>query len=199
MPSAFLYCVVPSFCLLLKSHNNNIIPLNLLFGYFHRLATPSTFTKMSLWTLGQNDRFFHNPKKKSLGDILRLELQITPAQVKKIVERRQSIRSLTANIKQALDLLEKLRLLCEWKQQIFHSRMSKCQEVLTPMQVVKLLIWVNDNAETLDKFCPGWGSERIKGTVSPGHDVPSSPPNLGEPHDISPGKENTALASSEPT
>ncbi len=153
---------------------------------------------MSLWTLGQNDRFFYNPKKNSLGDILRLELQITPAQVKKIVERRQSIRSLTANIKQALDLLEKLRLLCEWKQQIFHSRMSKCQEVLTPMQVVKLLIWVNDNAETLDQVCPGWGSERIKGTVSPGHDVPSAPSNLGKPHDTSPGKENTVLPSSEP-
>jgi hypothetical protein len=129
---------------------------------------------MSLWTLGQNDRFFHNPKKNSLGDILRIELQITPAQVKKIVERRQRIRSLTANIKQALDLLEKLRLLCEWKQQIFHSRMSKCQEVLTPMQVVKLLIWVDDNSETLERVCPGWGSERIKATAAHAHESSTS-------------------------
>jgi hypothetical protein len=154
---------------------------------------------MSLWTLGQNDRFFHNPKKNSLGDILRFELQITPIQMKKIVERRQSIRSLTANIKQALDLLEKLRLLCEWKQQIFHSRMSKCQEVLTPMQVVKLLIWVDDNAETLNNFCPGWGSERIKRTDSPSHDLPSATPNLGEHNVHSLGKENTVLQRSEPT
>lgn len=130
-----------------------------------KLATPTTFTKMSLWTLGQNDRFFHHPKKNSLGDILRLELEITPSQVKKIVERRQRIHSLTANIKQALELLEKLRMLCEWKQQIFHSRMSKCQEVLTPLQVVKLLIWVDDNSETLEKVCPGWGSERIRNTA----------------------------------
>jgi len=125
---------------------------------------------MSLWTLGQNDRFFHHPKKNSLGDILRLELEITPSQVKKIVERRQRIHSLTANIKQALELLEKLRMLCEWKQQIFHSRMSKCQEVLTPMQVVKLLIWVDDNSETLEKVCPGWGSERIRNTAKKSDD-----------------------------
>ena len=120
---------------------------------------------MSLWTLGQNDQFFYNPKKNSLGDILRQILQITPAQAKKIVERRQRIHSLTANIKQALDLLEKLRILCERKQQLFHSRMSKCQEVLTPLQVVKLLIWVDDNSEVLERVCPGWGSERIRATA----------------------------------
>ena len=127
-----------------------------------KLATPTTFTKMSLWTLGQNDQFFHNPKRNSLGAILMKELQISPAQAKKIVERRDRVHSLSTNIKEALDLLEKLRKLCEGKQRVFHDRMSKVQDVLSPIQVVKLLTWVDDNSQVLEQVCPGWGSERIR-------------------------------------
>lgn len=135
--------------------------ISLSFHHTHSLAAPTTFTKMSLWTLGQNSKFFENPKRNSLGEILRTELQITPAQAKKIVERNHRIRTLSVNIKQTLDLLQKLKLICVHKQKVFSDRMSKCQEILTPIQVAKLLTWVDDNAHVLNRVCPGWGSERI--------------------------------------
>ena len=48
------------------------------------------------------------------------------------------------------------------KQKIFADRMNKCQEILTPEQVVKLLVWIDENDSVLESACPGWGSERIR-------------------------------------
>jgi len=39
--------------------------------------------------------------------------------------------------------------------------MSKCQEILTPLQIVKLLVWVEEHTDVLESVCPGWGSERM--------------------------------------
>lgn len=126
-----------------------------------RLVAPTTFTKMGLWTLGQNERFYTDPKRNPIAGILRKELAIKPEQGRKILEQRQQIRDVCDNLKQCLVLLGKLKGICEHKQKIFHDRMSKCQEILTPIQVVKLLLWVDDHSHLLESVCPGWGSERI--------------------------------------
>lgn len=122
-----------------------------------RLIAPSDFTKMGLFTMGQNEKNEGNP----IAGILRKELDITPQQGRKIVEQREKIRDLTDNLKQCIGLLGKLKSLCEHKQQVFNNRMSKCQEILNPLQVVKLLLWVDDNSNILESTCPGWVSERI--------------------------------------
>jgi hypothetical protein len=126
-----------------------------------KLAAPTTFTKMGLWALGQNDQFYTDPKRNPIAGILMKELGITPAQGRKIIDNREKVRALCANIKQCLVLLSKLKALCEHKQKLFAGRMAKCQENLTPLQVVKLLIWVDDHSSTLESVCPGWGSKRI--------------------------------------
>lgn len=136
--------------------------------FFHlnqleKLAAPTTFTKMSLWTLGQNESFFTNPNNHPISGILRKELEITPAQGKKILAQRSKIQKLCNNIKEVLQLIADLKALCQKKQKVFSDRMTKCQEILTPEQVTKLLVWIDDNAGVLDKLCPGWGSERIRG------------------------------------
>jgi hypothetical protein len=61
-------------------------------------------------------------------------------------------------------LLGKLKTLCEQKTKIFHDRMEKCREILSPKQVVKLLMWINENSSTLGSVCPGWGSEQFQTT-----------------------------------
>ena len=127
-----------------------------------KLAAPTSVTKMSLWTLGQNDAFFRNYKKRdSLSGILVRELDITPQQGKQIMVHRKTIQRLGMNIQASLSLLRKLKELCLHKQQVFRDRMEKCQEILTPLQVVKLLLWVDNNQDTLNHVCPGWISERI--------------------------------------
>ena len=140
---------------------------NLLLTIFHsftykRLAAPTSVTKMSLWTLGQSKAFFNNYKKRdSLSGILFRELGITPQQGKQIMVHRKTIQRLGSNIQSSLVLLRELKDLCLRKQQVFRDRMEKCQEILTPLQVVKLLLWVDDYQDTLNHVCPGWVSERI--------------------------------------
>jgi len=130
-----------------------------------RLIAPTNFTKMGLWTLGQNERFYTDIKRNPIAGILREELGITSQQGRKILEQSQKIRDLSENLKECLRLLGKLKNLCEHKQKVFSDRMSKCQEILTPLQVVKLLLWVDEHSNILESTCPGWGSERIHGKV----------------------------------
>lgn len=133
----------------------------LIFFYSNRLAAPTTITKMTLWTCGQSDQFFFKPKSNPIAGILMKELDITPVQGRKIVERRDKIREVCDNIRQCLVLMTKLKSLCEHKQKVFHDRMTKCQEILNPLQVAKLLVWVDNHADALESVCPGWGSERM--------------------------------------
>jgi hypothetical protein len=132
-----------------------------LYSLSHRLAAPTTITKMTLWTCGQSDQFFFKPKSNPIAGILMRELDITPVQGRKIVERRDKIREVCDNIRQCLALTAKLKALCQHKQKVFHDRMTKCQEILNPLQVAKLLVWVDNHADTLESVCPGWGSERM--------------------------------------
>jgi hypothetical protein len=126
-----------------------------------RLAAPNTFTKMSLWTLGQKEAFFTNPDAHPISGILRKELEITGAQGRKIIAQRARVQRLCSDIKSGLELIAQLKSICSYKQKVFNDRMSKCQEILSPEQVVKLLVWIDDNGTVLESVCPGWGSQRI--------------------------------------
>jgi len=119
---------------------------------------------MGLWTLGQQSK---DPKRNPIAGILQKELGITAQQGRKIIDQRQKIRDVCSNLKECLILLSKLKALCEQKTKIFHDRMSKCREILTPRQVVKLLIWIDENSQVLESVCPGWGSEHIHSSKAP--------------------------------
>jgi hypothetical protein len=136
---------------------------------------------MGLWTLGQSEHFYTNPKRNPIAGILRKELNISPTQGHKILEQRQKIRDVCTNLKECLVLLGKLKAVCEHKQKIFSDRMSKCQEILTPLQVVKLMLWVDENADQLDSVCPGWGSERLRPKAQPTLPPPSGDPSRPPP------------------
>jgi len=123
-----------------------------------RLVNPTNFTKMGLWTLGESNR---GPKKNPIAGILVKELDITPQQGRKILDQSEKIRKLCDNLKEAHALLVKLKTLCEKKTRCFQDRMSKCTEILTSKQVVKLIIWINEHTQLLEKVCPGWGTEHI--------------------------------------
>lgn len=123
-----------------------------------RLVNPTNFTKMGLWTLGQNSV---SPKHNPIAGILQKELDITPQQGRKILEQSEKIRVLCDNLKECLALLAKLKSLCEQKTKIFQDRMDKCREILTTNQVVKLIKWIDDHTQLLETVCPGWGTEHI--------------------------------------
>jgi hypothetical protein len=122
---------------------------------------------MGLWTLGQSN---HDSKRNPIAGILVKELTITPQQGRKILDQSEKIRKLCDNLKETHALLVKLKSLCEKKTQIFQDRMSKCTEILTSEQVVKLILWINEHSNLLETVCPGWGTEQIinsKKTTAP--------------------------------
>jgi hypothetical protein len=126
-----------------------------------RLVMPTTTTKMGLWTLEQDDKFFNNIQKGSLAGILARELMISAAQMKKIIEHRGKIRSITKSLKRTLELLGQLKTLSLKKHATFKDRMEKCTKILEPVQVLKLLLWVQKHEGELKDLCPGWGSEQV--------------------------------------
>mmetsp|Transcript_58066 Transcript_58066/g.141926 ORF Transcript_58066/g.141926 Transcript_58066/m.141926 type:complete len:761 (+) Transcript_58066:408-2690(+) len=133
--------------------------LNFHLEQLQRLANPTNFTKMGLWTLGQSS---HDPKRNPIAGILVKELTITPQQGRKILDQSEKIRYLCQNLKETHALLGKLKALCETKTKIFQDRMSKCTEILTSKQVVALIVWINEHTDVLDAVCPGWGTEQIQ-------------------------------------
>jgi hypothetical protein len=132
--------------------------LNFHLEQLQRLVNPTNFTKMGLWTLGQNS---HDPKRNPIAGILVKELTITSQQGRKILDQSEKIRVLCQNLKETHALLAKLKALCEKKTKIFQDRMSKCTEILTSKQVVALILWINEHTELLESVCPGWGTEQI--------------------------------------
>ena len=100
-------------------------------------------------------------KQNPLVGILQKELNIAPQQVRKILEQREKIRELCNNLNASLLLLQKLKELCEQKNKTFNDRMSKTREILSPKQVVKLIMWIKEHSNVLGNICPGWTSEQV--------------------------------------
>lgn len=126
-----------------------------------RLANPTNFTKMGLWTIAKANGNKDVSKQNPLIGILQKELGITPQQTRKILDQRAKIRDLCSNLNASLMLLQKLKDLCEQKNKTFNDRINKTREILTPKQVVKLIMWVKDYSDVLGTVCPGWTSEQI--------------------------------------
>jgi hypothetical protein len=87
-----------------------------------RLIMPTTTTKMGLWTLEQDDKFFQNIQKGSLAGILARDLMVTAPQMKKIVEHRREIQAITKSLKRTLELLTELKRLAAKKHDLFKDR-----------------------------------------------------------------------------
>ena len=146
----------------LCTHDIFVLILHLvIFVYCIRLANPTNFTKMGLWTIAKANGSKDMSKQNPLVGILQKELNIAPQQVRRILEQRQRIRELVNNLNESLLLLQKLKELCEQKNKTFNDRMSKTREILNPKQVVKLIMWIKEHSNVLGNICPGWTSEQV--------------------------------------
>jgi hypothetical protein len=63
-----------------------------------RLANPTNFTKMGLWTMQSKNA------KNPIASILQKELEINTQQGKKILDQREKIRTVCSNMKEVSDL-----------------------------------------------------------------------------------------------
>jgi len=72
--------------------------LNFHLEQLQRLANPTNFTKMGLWTLGGQSR--NKSGNDPIAGILQRELDITQQQGRKIIEQRQEIQDVCSNLKE---------------------------------------------------------------------------------------------------
>jgi hypothetical protein len=126
------------------------------------LLQPTTVTKMGLWSLHQEDEFYEDNqgKKLSVGqsiwNILCQELEVKDAQKRKIMSYRSRIRGLCGDLKTSLHLLSDLRGRVEAKNTALEREMQEIQEILTPNQSAKFILWVSDNPACMQMLEQLW-------------------------------------------
>ncbi|KAL8007427.1 putative cAMP response element binding (CREB) protein [Plasmopara halstedii] len=111
-----------------------------------RLLLPTQVTKMCIWALRQDDSFWQEEEDEtSLPVILAKELGLSEDQKKKIQQQRGSISLICENLKSALELLAELKTEVTNKNSTLDTEMEKLQNILTPTQRAKFIVWVTNN------------------------------------------------------
>ncbi|CAM9182058.1 unnamed protein product [Ectocarpus sp. 8 AP-2014] len=117
-----------------------------------RQIVPTDTTKMSLWTLEQDESFYKDRKRGSLSLILRAELGVSEEQIERIQERRARIKSLLNELGESLRLVRDLQKSSEAKTAKFEEVMERLQSAFSPQQIARLLLWVSANRAHISKL-----------------------------------------------
>ncbi|KAJ0398620.1 hypothetical protein P43SY_007478 [Pythium insidiosum] len=124
-----------------------------------RLLLPTQVTKMCIWALRQDDSFWHDEEDEtSLPVILARELGLTDEQKKKIQQQRAPFMSICDNLKTALGLLNELKTQVTDKNTTLDLEMDKLQNILTPTQRAKFIVWVTNNQACMHLLNKLWRS-----------------------------------------
>ncbi|GAB9463028.1 hypothetical protein Gpo141_00000504 [Globisporangium polare] len=124
-----------------------------------RLLLPTQVTKMCIWALRQDDSFWQDEEDEtSLPVILAKELGLTEEQKKKIQQQRGSISLICQNLKNALSLLDELKTEVIQKNTTLDMEMDKLQNILTPTQRAKFIVWVTNNQACMHLLNKLWRS-----------------------------------------
>ncbi|CAB9525685.1 Basic region leucine zipper [Seminavis robusta] len=126
-----------------------------------KLANPTNFTKMALWTMAKANDSKNLTDQNPLVGILGKHLDVAPQQLRKMMSHREKIRDLCTNLNATMALIHQLSDLCEQKNKKFNDRLTRTREILQPTQVVKLILWIKHHSDVLSKICPGWTSEQV--------------------------------------
>lgn len=124
-----------------------------------RLLLPTQVTKMCIWALRQDDSFWQDEEDEtSLPVILAKELGLSEEQKKKIQQQRGSISLICQNLKSALSLLDELKTEVIQKNTTLDMEMEKLQNILTPTQRAKFIVWVTNNQACMHLLNKLWRS-----------------------------------------
>ncbi|CAI5716459.1 unnamed protein product [Hyaloperonospora brassicae] len=124
-----------------------------------RLLLPTQVTKMCIWALRQDDSFWQDEEDEtSLPVILAKELGLSEDQKKKIQQQRGSISLICENLKSALGLLAELKTEVTNKNSTLDMEMDKLQNILTPTQRAKFIVWVTNNQACMHLLNKLWRS-----------------------------------------
>ncbi|KDO28097.1 hypothetical protein SPRG_20257 [Saprolegnia parasitica CBS 223.65] len=120
--------------------------LNYHLHQLERLLMPTQVTKMCIWALKQDDAFWEDGEDEtSLLSILTHDLGLTEEQRKSIQSHRSAVVKICENLRLALQLLHQLKADVEQKNITLDTEMDQLQNILTPTQRAKFIVWVTNN------------------------------------------------------
>ena len=126
-----------------------------------RLLAPTKVTKLCLWALNQDDEFFKPvlSPHESLFQIMTESIEASLDQGEEFKNYRQNAKLLTRGLRFTDRECDDLRERLKRKNRALAEEMHEMQDILTPEQLAKLILWANKNEalqKTLKKEWVAW-------------------------------------------
>jgi len=114
------------------------------------LLIPNTVSKMTLWSLQQDDEFYDEKKnQKTFGggiwNMLCTELRLTAEQKQSLIDMRHGIRTQRQNVAECIRILKELDQRVNSNFDSMSHQMDSVMDTITPVQQAKFLLWIERN------------------------------------------------------
>ena len=133
-----------------------------------KLILPTRVTKMILWTLQQDYKFFEE-KSSPIWGILVKELEMTPDQINILKKQRSEVLKLLLHLRESLSVIRELKSSIKDKHESFDRECGKIASEASAQQNVRFILWITKNTDKLAKVIPDF--ERSVPHVSHAPDV----------------------------
>jgi len=127
-----------------------------------KLLLPTQVTKMCMWALHQDDDFYESTSEANLGpgrniwQLIMQEINASEEQREKIKAHRNDARLMAKDLRFTLRECDDLKRRMERKNQALGEEMKELQKILTPMQLAKFILWVNNNPASMAMLDKLW-------------------------------------------
>jgi hypothetical protein len=117
-------------------------------GNIEKLLVPTLVTKMSLWTLQQEQTFYQSP----VFDSISKALDMSQEQIERIQQGRQRIKALLVQLQESLSLVGQLRTAIAKRHGHYDAQCGGVAAIATPAQTVKFLLWVSEHSAKISRL-----------------------------------------------
>eukprot|EP00455_Lapot_gusevi_P051028 TRINITY_DN7518_c0_g1_i2.p1 TRINITY_DN7518_c0_g1~~TRINITY_DN7518_c0_g1_i2.p1 ORF type:complete len:221 (+),score=50.46 TRINITY_DN7518_c0_g1_i2:103-765(+) len=119
-------------------------------------ATPGVQVKFALWGLDQNEDFYNDEGLWS--SLMFKELGLTPQQAKQLQDRRQAVHRERVALAHTERMLQQLRTHILHSQESLNREMDALRQVLSPLQLAKFYVWVEQNEWCMQMLNAMWNN-----------------------------------------
>lgn len=109
-------------------------------------------------SLEQDDSFYEDRATRSIGTILFKALGLTEEQKEKFRQKRDNVRKIAEEMRGLMSSVEDVRNGIENKNKAVEKTISTLQSTITPRQVAKFILWVNNNPNCVQVLNAIWKS-----------------------------------------
>ncbi len=123
-------------------------------------SVPGVQVKFALWGLDQPDDFYTKPGLWS--SLMYNEVGVTEEQMRLITSRRDAIHQERKNLAQCERVLKETRERITQHLVGLNRQMDALQSVLTPLQLAKFYVWVEENEWCMQMLNSMWSAQPLE-------------------------------------